>query len=455
VFGKRQGGNFRAESLPAHRNDRLSGPVSLFEPMPSTRTLTSHVFQAFVAMSVTLTAAAGASAAMRAPDRPSLFAYRGMGTWVDIFDDALWADPSAAVQAMQAEGVRTIYIETSNYSHRAIVFPLKVGQFIDAAHQAGMRVVAWYLPSFEHLKADLRKSMAAIDYRSSTGGAFDSFALDIESRVVADPAARTRRLLDLSQRIRDAVGPSYPLGAILPNPVRLATESGFWPDFPYTELMQIYSVFLPMCYFGAVAKGSEAVHDYTANCIELIRTGVGDATVPIHEIGGVANNLDGVEISAFVHTIRENGLLGGSLYDFVTTTDPTAWDSLRTLPVNPKQFPALPMPIGSADALGNVPRVDRTHPKEVFYLAPGAAGSMNLTFQAFDVGEGELTLWVNWQLVRTIRTGPASKWTRTRTTAIPDELLLDDAPNYVAFTASGDFPAWSIWGVREVNLTAP
>jgi len=417
--------------------------------------MTSHVFQAFVAMAVMLTALAGASAATRAPDRPSLFAYRGMGTWVDIFDDALWADPSATVQAMHAEGVRTIYLETSNYSHRAIVFPLKVGQFIDSAHLAGMRVVAWYLPSFEHLKADFRKSMAAIDYRSSTGGAFDSFALDIESRVVADPAARTRRLLDLSKWIRDAVGPSYPLGAIIPNPVRLATESSFWRNFPYVELVQYYDLFLPMCYFGAVANGSQAVHDYTANCIELIRTGVGDATVPIHGIGGVANNLDGAEILAFGRAVRENGLLGGSLYDFATTTDPTAWGSLRTIPVNPKQSPALPMPIESADPLGNVPRVDRTHPKEVFYLAPGAAGSMNLTFQAFDVGEAELTLWVNWQLVRTIRTGPANKWTKTRTTAIPDELLLDDAPNYVAFTASGDFPAWSIWGVREVSLTAP
>ena len=277
--------------------------------------MTSHVFQAFVAMAVMLTALAGASAATRAPDRPSLFAYRGMGTWVDIFDDALWADPSATVQAMHAEGVRTIYLETSNYSHRAIVFPLKVGQFIDSAHLAGMRVVAWYLPSFEHLKADFRKSMAAIDYRSSTGGAFDSFALDIESRVVADPAARTRRLLDLSKWIRDAVGPSYPLGAIIPNPVRLAIESSFWPNFPYVELVQYYDLFLPMCYFGAVANGSQAVHDYTASCIELIRTGVGDATVPIHGIGGVANNLDGAEILAFGRAVRENGLLGGSLYE--------------------------------------------------------------------------------------------------------------------------------------------
>lgn len=422
--------------------------------MTSTRILKTRAFRAFMALSLALTAPAGASAATRGPTRPSLMAYRGLGTWVDIFDDSLWADAEGAVQAMQGDGVRTIYIETSNYSHRAIVFPMKVGRFIEAAHQAGMRVVAWYLPSFEHLKADFRKSMAAIDYRSSTGGAFDSFALDIESRVVTDPAARTRRLFDLSQRIRDAVGPSYPLGAITPNPVRLATESGFWPDFPYMELMQIYNVFLPMCYFGAVAKGSQAVHDYTANCVQLVRTGAADATVPIHEIGGVADNLDGEEIVAFVHAVRENGLLGGSLYDFVTTTDPTAWDSLRAIPVNPKQSLALPMPMGSPDALGNVPRIDRTHPKEVIYLAPGAAGSMNVTFQAFDVGPGELTLWVNWQLVRTIGKGPATKWTHTRTVAVPDELLLDDGPNYVAFTAAGDFPAWSTWGVRAVNMTA-
>ena len=66
-----------------------------------------------------------------------------------------------------------------------------------------MRVVAWYLPSLAHINVDLRKSMAAITFRSVAGSGVDSFALDIESRVVTDPTIRTARLMDLSQRIRD------------------------------------------------------------------------------------------------------------------------------------------------------------------------------------------------------------------------------------------------------------
>ncbi len=74
--------------------------------------------------------------------------FAGLGTWVDIYS-AEWADPEAAVAAMAQHGVRTLYLETGNYSHAAPVFrPNDAGRFIDAAHAAGLRVVAWYLPSF-------------------------------------------------------------------------------------------------------------------------------------------------------------------------------------------------------------------------------------------------------------------------------------------------------------------
>jgi hypothetical protein len=423
--------------------------------MPNTSNPNMRVARAVLAAGLALAVLGGIRAAASDADTtPSVLGYRGLGTWVDIYDTTLWDDPATAVQTMQADGIRTIYLESSNYSHTAIVFPLRLGQFIDAAHQAGMRVVAWYLPSLAHVKADFQKSMAAISYRSSAGGGIDSFALDIESRVVADPTVRTTRLLDLSQRIRDAVGAKYPLGAITPNAVSLAKPTTYWPDFPYASLTQYYNVFLPMCYSGTVAQGAQAVHDYAANCAGLVRTGTGDPTVAIHEIGGVADNLDAAEIEGFVHAVREYGLMGGSLYDFLTTNDPAAWDELRTIPPNPRESPALPMPLGSPDAVGNIPHGDRTHPKEVFYLAPGGPGNFNLTYQGFDLGSGEVTLWVNWQVVRTIGQGPAGKWTRTRTISIADPLLLDDAPNYVGFTAVGDFPNWSTWGVRGVSLSA-
>jgi len=209
-----------------------------------------------------------------------------------------------------------------------------------------------------------------------------------------------------------------------------------------------------MCYSGAVAAGGQAVHDYAANCATLVRAGTGNPTVAIHQIGGVADNYDAAEIEGFVHAVREYGLMGGSLYDFMTTDEPAAWDLLRIIPVNPRESPALPMLLGLPDALGNIPGADRTHPKEAVYLAPAGLGAFNLTYQGFDLGPGEVTLWVNWRVVKTIGKGPAGKWTRTRTISIADELLLDDVPNYIGFTAAGDYPSWSTWGVRGVTLSA-
>ncbi len=421
--------------------------------MPSEPRHLTRAARSVVAACVAFAALAGLASADAPPAKASLLPYRGLGTWVDIFDPTVWDDPTTAVQTMQADGIRTIYLETSNYAHRAIMFPIRLGQFIDAAHAAGMKVVAWYLPSFTNVDKDFQKSMAAIEYRSVGGDGVDSFALDIEARVVTDPAERTTRLLDLSQRIRDAVGASYPLGAITPDSVGLAKPTTYWPSFPYQELSGLYNVFLPMCYSGSVAKTEQAVHDYAANCAGLVRTGVGDPTVPIHEIGGVANNLDGTEIQGFVTAVREYGLIGGSLYDFLTTVDPAAWNELRTIPVNPKESPALPLAIDATESVGNIPRGDRTHPKDVVYLVPGSPGNFNVTYQAFDVGAGEVTLWINWQPVKTLNRGPAGKWTRTRTIPIPDAIWPDDVTNVIGFTAVGDFPSWSTWGVRQVNLT--
>ena len=151
--------------------------------------------------------------------QPSVAAYRGLGTWVDRFDDAQWDDPEGTVQAMQALGVRTLFLQTSNYrTDYALFRPARMERFIRAAHVAGMRVVGWYLPGFDNLRRDYRRSMAAINFRTSDGQAFDSFGLDIESREVTDVTERNARLLRLSRRIRDAVGSSYPLGAIIPAP---------------------------------------------------------------------------------------------------------------------------------------------------------------------------------------------------------------------------------------------
>ncbi len=160
--------------------------------------------------------------------------YDGLGTWVDIWDAAVWKSPEAAVAAMRARGVVTLYLETSNYSRTVdLVRPAMLGRFLDAAHAAGLRVVAWYLPSFANVARDLRRSLAAVDFRSENGEAFDSFALDIEASVVKPAARRTARVLALTSSLRAAAGSDYALGAIIPAPRGMDLNPRYWPGFPY------------------------------------------------------------------------------------------------------------------------------------------------------------------------------------------------------------------------------
>ena len=84
---------------------------------------------------------------------------------------------------MAAHGVRTLYIETANYHNPAsasMFNPAAMAAFIKECHARKMSIVAWYLPGFKDLAKDFKRSKAALDFRTSDGQKFDSFALDIE-----------------------------------------------------------------------------------------------------------------------------------------------------------------------------------------------------------------------------------------------------------------------------------
>lgn len=396
-----------------------------------------------------------AGAAAPAKDS-SLEPFRGLGAWVDIFEDRAWRRPNKTVADMASHGVRTIYLQTSNYSQeRSIVHPEGVSRFLAAAHRRDMDVVAWYLPGFAKLRRDFLRSRAAVDFRSPSGERFDSFGLDIEASILGPPSERTKRLLSLSRRIRKHAGPAYPLGAIIPSPVGIGLNKGYWPKFPYAELAETYDAFIPMGYFTYHVKGPAKVHDETARNVEIIREKTGDPTIPIHLIGGVADEAGGAEVEAFVQAVREHGLLGASLYTWSLMRDHD-WVPLEAVPTNPQQSPALPLPLPFDGAVGNVPGEDRTHPKEVVYRAGPMAGARTLRFEAFDVQADEVHVWVNWELLAPVTVPPSagpSAWSPADEITIPDELLRDTKDNVIAFVAAGDFPDWPEWGVRAVSLS--
>jgi hypothetical protein len=356
---------------------------------------------------------------------------------------------------MARRGVRTLYLETSNFSHRgAFVHKAKVAQFLDAAAAHRIRTVAWYLPSFRHVRTDVRRSLAAIHFTTRRGNRFDSFGLDIESPEVRDADVRTRRLLRESAAIRSAVGPSYPLGAIIPSPYGIAHAGGYWPRFPYSPLMSYYDVMLPMSYSTWRVSGLRRTHWYTATNIELIRRYTGNPTFPIHVIGGIANRASVGETKGFVRAVRERGVVGASYYTFPLTRG-RQWRLLRHVPVNPVENPTMPAPLkSSSEALGNIPHGDRTHPKEVFFTTGGKPGAWSLSFDAFDVQRREVQILVNWHPVGYVAPGPKRGWTGPRTRRIRDRDLAGHGTNIIAFVASGDFPDWSRWGVRAPSLTS-
>ena len=180
---------------------RLPKPTS--KPKTSTATAPS-----------TKVAAAQVSApklAVPLPPAPvvGLGAFKGLGAWIDVFDHH--DDPATIVPLvndMADRGTKTLYLETARYASTTdIQMPKAVGAALDAAKGRGMRVVAWYPPDFADLKRDVRRSVAAIKFRSPNGNRFDAFGADIEYTAgVPDHkkrnASRDRLLEEASQRGR-------------------------------------------------------------------------------------------------------------------------------------------------------------------------------------------------------------------------------------------------------------
>jgi hypothetical protein len=281
-------------------------------------------------LALVCSAAIAVPAASAAPTA-TLDPYRGLATWVDIWDTDVWQRPEAAVAAIAARGARTVYLETSNFSQDvAIMRPLRVGRFLEAAHARGLQVVAWYLPGFLKPAQDVERSLAAIRFRSASGHSFDGFALDIESHAVRSVELRTRRLLRVTRDLRNAVGPDYRLGAIIPSPRGLELSPNAWPGFPYAGLAQEFDVFVPMVYFTYRTRTPQRTRAYVKNSIAILRRETADPDVLIHVIGGVGNRARPGQTQAFVDAVCGAGVLGGSLYDFETTSS-AKWAQLSRL----------------------------------------------------------------------------------------------------------------------------
>jgi hypothetical protein len=244
-------------------------------------------------------------------------AYGGTGVWIDRYDFARLEDAQLVVAELAQHGVRTLYLETASWRvprNVDIVAPTQTAALITAAHARGMKVVAWYVPSFRDLRIDMRRVRVALAFRTPDGQAFDSFALDIEATMVKPVSRRNAALMKLSRSTRIAAGRDYPLGAIVPDQLSTTNANGLWPAFPYARAAKYYDVFLPMAYstFNR-ARGATRVYAYTAANIRYVRAATHR---PVHVIGGTTDLMTRPEQAAVARAARDAGAVGASLYKY-------------------------------------------------------------------------------------------------------------------------------------------
>jgi hypothetical protein len=263
------------------------------------------------------------------PAAGSIQPYIGLATWVDVYD---WSDYKGAtptvgpdqVDQMAEAGVQTLFIQTAKadtpdeINRRDLLLPI-----IQRAHERGLKVVAWYLPTLEDPANDLRRLIASANLD------VDGIAVDIESRLVSDVNERNRRLIDLSAQLRQTL-PGRAIGAIVLPPVVLeVVNPNFWPNFPWREIAPYYDVWQTMGYWTNRKQdsGYRDAYRYTDENIRRMRNNLG-TDVPVHPVGGIGDKTTEADIDGFLRASVENHVLGGSLSDWRTTRS-EQWGKLR------------------------------------------------------------------------------------------------------------------------------
>src|SRR5262249_37547908 len=213
------------------------------QPAPTLPRVRVHLAAAAIATLVVFTGATVSAPAARQADDA---VFGGLGTWVDIYDGPVFATPRRTAAEMAGRRVTTVWIETSN--DRApldVMRPLQLGRLVDALHELGIKVVAWYLPGHVNPAIDVRRSLAMQSFRTATGQSFDGVALDIESTRLQNVGLRSRRAVALARRVRQA-SPDTPLAIIPFNPRGLERRPKTWPRFPWADLAATSDAFAPM-----------------------------------------------------------------------------------------------------------------------------------------------------------------------------------------------------------------
>ena len=222
------------------------------------------------------------------PPARDISVYRGLGTWIDAYDFSPQYQPNGTPPPVTPEsmddlavaGVKTLYLQAAKDDVRSpgdLVNPEILGPDAQPGPRPGHQGRGLVPP--EVLRPRLRH--APLPGHAGLPGrrrGFDGIGNDIEwTKDVPNHAERSVRLIELSRRLRAAMG-SAALSAIPLPPVLIETiNPKYWPGFPWRELAPLYDVWMPMAYwtFRTKSSGYRDAYRYTEENVRRTRINLG------------------------------------------------------------------------------------------------------------------------------------------------------------------------------------
>ena len=215
--------------------------------------------------------------------------------------------------------------------------PKQLDALIDRAHAHHMHVVAWYLPTLTDVAQDERRLEAAAALR------VDGLAVDIEATDVTDVTVRNQRVVDLSRQLRARIDPKKVISAVTLSPVHLeVVNPSYWTDYPWKAIGTSYDAILPMAYWTIRLGDLRNGERYITQTVDRIRIDTGRSDLPIHVIGGIADQATDDRPPGHDQRHRPRGR---------DRRQPLRLAHLQPVPVDRPRAPALPP---SSDALSTV-----------------------------------------------------------------------------------------------------
>ncbi len=248
----------------------------------------------------------------------------GKGMWIWQPGRVEGGNPSAIVARAIGAGLNHLYVRTGSS-----VTGFSGGPFLDAilpaAHAAGIRIYGWDFPYLDDVANDAGRANAAIRYTTPTGHRIDGFAADIELRSMGvNITPETTSLY--GSALRAAVGPGYPLIAVVPRPSpRLA-------GYPYESITGSFDAIAPMVYW----MQTDPAHAVNLAFDRLAP--LGKPIIPIGQAydgfaeGGPAGVPSPKAIHRFMETAMYRGAPSVSFWSWQHANDP-AWLTIAGSPL--------------------------------------------------------------------------------------------------------------------------